>query len=81
MQAEPIFTFLMRARSTGQDAAPEVLRDTDVPRPAINIDGVKIDLPRPRQASMTEQVSTTEDERFNQYVRRPRKSIEASHAR
>ena len=44
-------------------------------RPAIILDEVAIDLPRPRQISMTE------DERFNQYVRRLRKSIEASHAR
>ena len=43
-------------------------------RPATILDDVAIDLPRPRQMSMME------DERFNQYVRRLRKSIEASHA-
>jgi NitT/TauT family transport system ATP-binding protein len=44
-------------------------------RPAIILEEVAIDLPRPRQISMME------DERFNQYVRRLRKSIEASHVR
>ncbi len=44
-------------------------------RPATILDDVAIDLPRPRQISMME------DERFNQYVRRLRKLIEASHAR
>jgi NitT/TauT family transport system ATP-binding protein len=44
-------------------------------RPATILDDVPIDLCRPRQISMME------DERFNQYVRRLRKSIEASHAR
>jgi NitT/TauT family transport system ATP-binding protein len=44
-------------------------------RPAVILEEVAIDLPRPRQISMME------DERFNQYVRRLRKSIEASHAR
>jgi len=43
-------------------------------RPATILDEVAIDLRRPRQISMME------DERFNQYVRRLRKSIEASHA-
>jgi NitT/TauT family transport system ATP-binding protein len=43
-------------------------------RPAAIIAEVAIDLPRPRQISMME------DERFNQHVRRLRKSIEASHA-
>jgi NitT/TauT family transport system ATP-binding protein len=43
-------------------------------RPADIQEEVAIDLPRPRQISMME------DERFNHYVRRLRKSIEASHA-
>jgi len=43
-------------------------------RPATILDDVAIDLRRPRQISMME------DERFNQYVRRLRKAIEASHA-
>lgn len=43
-------------------------------RPATILDDVAIDLPRPRQISMME------DERFNQYVRRLRQLIEASHA-
>jgi len=43
-------------------------------RPATIVDEVAIDLPRPRRISMME------DEHFNQYVRRLRKSIEASHA-
>jgi NitT/TauT family transport system ATP-binding protein len=42
-------------------------------RPATIIDQVQIDLPRPRQ------IGVTEEERFNLYVRRLRKSIEASH--
>jgi NitT/TauT family transport system ATP-binding protein len=42
-------------------------------RPATFLDEVEIDLCRPRKISMME------DERFNQYVRRLRKSIEASH--
>jgi NitT/TauT family transport system ATP-binding protein len=43
-------------------------------RPAAIIDDVAIDLPRPRD------ISLMEEERFNQHVRRLRKSIEASHA-
>jgi NitT/TauT family transport system ATP-binding protein len=43
-------------------------------RPATIIEEMAIDLPRPRQIAMME------DERFNQYVRRLRKAIEASHA-
>jgi NitT/TauT family transport system ATP-binding protein len=43
-------------------------------RPAVLLEEVMIDLPRPRHISMME------EERFNQYVRRLRKSIEASHA-
>jgi NitT/TauT family transport system ATP-binding protein len=43
-------------------------------RPATVLDDVAIDLNRPRQISMME------DERFNHYVRRLRRSIEASHA-
>jgi NitT/TauT family transport system ATP-binding protein len=43
-------------------------------RPATILDEVVIDLRRPREISMME------DEPFNQYVRRLRKSIEASHA-
>jgi NitT/TauT family transport system ATP-binding protein len=43
-------------------------------RPATIIDELKIDLPRPRHISMTE------EEGFNKYVRHLRKSIEASHA-
>jgi NitT/TauT family transport system ATP-binding protein len=43
-------------------------------RPAIILEEIAIDLPRPRHVSMME------DECFNQYVRRLRKSIEASHA-
>lgn len=43
-------------------------------RPAVILEDVAIELPRPRQLSMME------EERFNQYVRRLRKSIEASHA-
>jgi NitT/TauT family transport system ATP-binding protein len=43
-------------------------------RPATILDDVAIDLNRPRQISMME------DERFNQYVRRLRQLIEASHA-
>ena len=42
-------------------------------RPATIVDEMAIDLPRPRQ------ISTMEDEHFNHYVRRLRKSIEASH--
>jgi NitT/TauT family transport system ATP-binding protein len=42
-------------------------------RPAIIIEEVRIDLPRPRQISMME------SEPFNQYVRQLRKAIEASH--
>jgi NitT/TauT family transport system ATP-binding protein len=42
-------------------------------RPAVIIDDVAIDLPRPRD------ISFMEDERFNHYVRRLRKAIEASH--
>jgi NitT/TauT family transport system ATP-binding protein len=42
-------------------------------RPATILDDVAIDLCRPRQISMME------GERFNQYVRRLRKAIEASH--
>jgi NitT/TauT family transport system ATP-binding protein len=42
-------------------------------RPATIIDEVHIDLPRPRDISMAE------EDRFNSYVRRLRKSIEASH--
>jgi NitT/TauT family transport system ATP-binding protein len=42
-------------------------------RPATIIDEVHIDLPRPRHIGMTE------EEGFNHYVRRLRKSIEASH--
>jgi NitT/TauT family transport system ATP-binding protein len=44
-------------------------------RPAAILEEVAIDLPRPRQISMME------EERFNQYVRRLRKLVEASHAR
>jgi NitT/TauT family transport system ATP-binding protein len=44
-------------------------------RPATIIEEMTIDLPRPRQ------IGLTEDERFNQYVRRLRKAIEASHVR
>ena len=44
-------------------------------RPATILDDVAIDLSRPRQISMME------DDSFNQYVRRLRKSIEAGHAR
>jgi NitT/TauT family transport system ATP-binding protein len=44
-------------------------------RPATVIDEVAIDLPRPRD------ITLMEDERFNQYVRRLRKAIEASHVR
>lgn len=43
-------------------------------RPATIIDEIAIDLPRPREIAMME------SEPFNQYVRRLRKSIEASHA-
>ena len=43
-------------------------------RPATIVDEVAIDLPRPRGISMME------EEEFNRYVRRLRKSIEASHA-
>ena len=43
-------------------------------RPATIIEEVKIGLPRPRELAMME------SEPFNQYVRRLRKSIEASHA-
>lgn len=43
-------------------------------RPATIIEELVIDLSRPRQLTMME------DERFNQYVRRLRKAIEASHA-
>jgi len=43
-------------------------------RPATILEDVAIDLRRPREISMME------DERFNQHVRRLRKSIEASHA-
>jgi NitT/TauT family transport system ATP-binding protein len=42
-------------------------------RPATIIDEVEIDLPRPRSVAMTE------EEGFNRYTRRLRKSIEASH--
>jgi NitT/TauT family transport system ATP-binding protein len=42
-------------------------------RPATILEEIAIDLPRPRQLSMME------DECFNQYVRRLRKAIEASH--
>ncbi len=42
-------------------------------RPATVVDDVKIDLPRPRHVGMTE-----EDD-FNRYIRRLRKSIEMSH--
>jgi NitT/TauT family transport system ATP-binding protein len=43
-------------------------------RPAMIIDDVAIDLPRPRHIAMTE------DEAFNRFVRHLRKAIEASHA-
>jgi NitT/TauT family transport system ATP-binding protein len=43
-------------------------------RPATIIDEVAVDLPRPRELAMTE------DERFNQHVRRLREAIAASHA-
>ncbi|HET9802716.1 MAG TPA: ABC transporter ATP-binding protein [Candidatus Acidoferrum sp.] len=43
-------------------------------RPATIIDEIRIELPRPREIAMME------SEPFNQYVRRLRKSIEASHA-
>jgi NitT/TauT family transport system ATP-binding protein len=43
-------------------------------RPATIIDEVAIDLPRPRELAMTE------DECFNQHVRRLREAIAASHA-
>jgi NitT/TauT family transport system ATP-binding protein len=43
-------------------------------RPAMIIDEVAIDLPRPRHIAMTE------DEAFNHFVRHLRKAIEASHA-
>jgi NitT/TauT family transport system ATP-binding protein len=42
-------------------------------RPATIIDEVEIDLPRPRNVAMTE------EESFNRYTRRLRKSIETSH--
>lgn len=42
-------------------------------RPAMIVDEVPIDLPRPRH------IAVTEEEHFNRYVRRLRKSIEASH--
>jgi NitT/TauT family transport system ATP-binding protein len=44
-------------------------------RPATILEEVAIDLPRPRR------ISIMEDEHFNQYVRRLRKSVEASHGR
>jgi NitT/TauT family transport system ATP-binding protein len=43
-------------------------------RPATVIEEVRIDLPRPRH------ISVTEEESFNLYVRHLRKSIEVSHA-